>query len=88
MGFGQYFPYEKWEDWGEIMMKNVPMSLDKLKEQGFWAGEMRYHRVPDGLPTPSGKIEIHSKQYEDAGFEPYPVWSERSVKPTPTSRCN
>ena len=24
MGFGQYFPYEKWEDWGEIMMKNVP----------------------------------------------------------------
>ena len=24
MGFGQYFPYEKWEDWGEVAMKNVP----------------------------------------------------------------
>ena len=81
MGFGRYFPYEKWEDWGELMMKDVPMSLDALKEQGFWAGELRYHRVPEGLPTPSGKIEIRSQQYEDAGFDPYPVWSERSVKP-------
>ena len=30
MGLGQYFPYEKWEDWGELMMRNVPMSLDEL----------------------------------------------------------
>ncbi len=81
MGWGDYFPYEKWEDWGEIMMENVPMSLDELKEKGFWAGEIRYNRVPEGLPTPSGKIELHSSSYEEAGFSGYPVYTERSVIP-------
>ena len=81
MGWGEHFPYETWEDWGELMMKDVPMSLDELKEKGFWAGEIRYNRVPEGLPTPSGKIEIFSSEYEKAGFDPYPIYTERSVLP-------
>ena len=57
------------------------MSVEELKEKGFWAGEVRYNRVPDGLPTPSGKIEIYSKQYEEQGLNPYPNFVERSVIP-------
>ncbi len=81
MGWGEYFPYDTWEDWGEICMKDVPMSLDELKKTGFWAGEVRYGRVADGLPTPSGKIEIHSQAFKDQGLDPYPVYVERSVLP-------
>jgi thiosulfate reductase/polysulfide reductase chain A len=81
MGLGQHFPYEKWEDWGALMMRDIPMSLDTLKEKGFWAGAVRYNRVPDGLNTPSGKIELRSKAYADAGFNAYPEFVERSVKP-------
>lgn len=81
MGWGEHFPYETWEDWGAVAMKDAPMSLDELKKQGFWAGEIRYGRVAEGLPTPSGKIEIYSKAYEEAGHSPYPVYSERSVIP-------
>ena len=81
MGWGEHFSYEKWEDWGEIMMENVPMSLDELKSQGFWAGEVRYDRVPEGLPTPSGKIEIYSSSYADAGFSAYPEYTDRTVIP-------
>ncbi|MGI9301997.1 MAG: molybdopterin-containing oxidoreductase family protein, partial [Gammaproteobacteria bacterium] len=81
MGWGQHFPYEKWEDWGELMMKDVPMSVEELKAKGFWAGEVRYNRVPDGMPTASGKIEIFSQAYADAGFEPYPVYTDRTVMP-------
>ena len=81
MGWGEHFPYEKWEDWGEVMMENVPMSLDEIKQKGFWAGEVRYNRVPEGLPTPSGKIEIFSSAYEEAGFNGYPEYTERSVIP-------
>jgi thiosulfate reductase/polysulfide reductase chain A len=81
MGWGQYFPYEKWEDWGELMLKDIPISLDELKEKGFWAGPVRYNRVPEGLPTPSKKVEIRSQAYADAGFDPYPVYVERSVVP-------
>ncbi|MCL4765825.1 MAG: molybdopterin-dependent oxidoreductase [Hyphomicrobiaceae bacterium] len=81
MGWGGYFPYERWEDWGELMMKDVPMSLDTLKEKGFWAGDVTYGRVAKGLRTPSGKIEIRSSEYAKHGYNPYPEWSERSVLP-------
>lgn len=81
MGWGEYFSYDKWEDWGEVVMKDAPMSLDELKQKGFWAGEMRYGRVADGMPTPSGKIEIFSQAYADAGFNAYPEFTERSVMP-------
>ena len=81
MGWGEYFAYEKWEDWGEVAMKDVPMSLDDLKKQGFWCGEMKYGRPAEGMPTPSGKIEIFSQAYADAGHDPYPVYVERSVVP-------
>jgi thiosulfate reductase/polysulfide reductase chain A len=81
MGWAQHFPYEKWEDWGELMMKDIPMTLGELKKSGFWAGPVRYNRVPEGLPTPSGKVEIRSQAYADAGFDPYPVFSARSVIP-------
>ena len=81
MGWGRHFPYERWEDWGEIVMKDIPMSLDELKQKGFWAGPVRYNRVPAGLTTPSGKVEIRSQAYVDAGFDGYPVYTERSVLP-------
>ena len=57
------------------------MSLDEIKQKGFWAGELRYNRVPEGLPTPSGKIEIHAQSFADAGQNPYPVYMDRSVIP-------
>lgn len=81
MGWGQHFPYRRWEDWAELMLKDIPITLDELKDKGFWAGPVKYDRVPAGLPTPSGKIEIYSKAYADAGFDGYPVYGERSVLP-------
>jgi thiosulfate reductase/polysulfide reductase chain A len=81
MGWGEHFPYQRWEDWGEIVMKDIPMSLDELKQKGFWAGPVRYNRVPAGLATPSGKVEIRSQAYVDAGFDGYPIYTERSVLP-------
>jgi thiosulfate reductase / polysulfide reductase chain A len=81
MGWGEYFTYETWEDWAAVAAKNLPASLDELKNRGFWAGEMRYDRVPGGLPTPSGKIEIYSTAYAEAGLNAYPEWRERSVIP-------
>jgi thiosulfate reductase / polysulfide reductase chain A len=81
MGWGRHFDYERWEDWGERVLANSPISLEDLKRKGFWAGEVKYDRVPKGLPTPSGKIEIYSKAYADAGFDPYPIYRERTVTP-------
>jgi len=81
MGWGEYFPYQRWEDWATLMLKDVPISVEELKEKGFWAGDVRFDKVPKGLPTPSGKIEIYSSAYADAGYEPYPIYVPRSVIP-------
>jgi thiosulfate reductase/polysulfide reductase chain A len=81
MGWGEHFAYEKWEDWGERVMADMPITLDELKAKGFWAGEVVYGRPAKGLETPSGKIEIHSQAFADAGFDPYPVFTERAVVP-------
>ena len=84
MGWAEYFGYKKWEDWAEIVIEDVPLSLDELKEKGFWAGEIVYHRASKGLPTPSGKIEIYSQAFADNGYDPYPVYTEHSVCPDET----
>ncbi|MDH3668326.1 MAG: molybdopterin-dependent oxidoreductase [Paracoccaceae bacterium] len=81
MGWGEYFSYETWEDWAAVSAKDLPVSVDDLKEKGFWAGNVSYGRVEAGLGTPSGKIEIYSNAYEGAGHNPYPEWRERSVIP-------
>ena len=81
MGFGEYFTYETWEDWAAVAAKDLPVSVDELKEKGFWAGPVSYDRVAGGLGTKSGKIEIYSHAYADTGNNPYPEWRERSVIP-------
>jgi len=81
MGWGEYFAYERWEDWAAVAAKGLPVGLDELKRKGFWAGEVTYDRVPAGLRTPSGKIEIRSEAYARAGHAPYPEWRPRSVIP-------
>ena len=79
MGWGEHFAYEKWEDWAEVCMQNMPITLDEIKEKGFWAGEVKYGRPANGLPTPSKKIEIYSQAFADNGHDPYPVYTERNV---------
>ncbi|MBI5439673.1 MAG: molybdopterin-dependent oxidoreductase [Deltaproteobacteria bacterium] len=81
MGWGDYFNFEKWEDWAETSVQGLPISLEELKEKGFWAGEVRYGQPEEGYPTPSGKIEIYSEVFAANGFDPYPVYTEHSVYP-------
>lgn len=81
MGWGEYFSYTRWEDWAEPMLRDIPIGVEELKEKGFWAGAVRYDKVKDGLATPTGKIELYSQAYVDAGFSGYPVYTPRSVVP-------
>ena len=80
MGWGEYFSYEKWEDWAEVCMKPMPVTLEELREKGFWTGEVTYGRPANGLPTPSKRIEIYSQAFADNGYDPYPIYTERSVQ--------
>ena len=82
MGYGKYFTYQTWEDWAKVAVQGLPMSLDELKTQGIWTGENRYYKYKkSGFPTPSGKLEIWSKNFESSGYNPLPEYKEHSVVP-------
>lgn len=82
MGWGEHFAFERWEDWAETAIADLPIDLDELKARGFWADrDVKFDKVPQGLGTKSGKVEIYSNAYADAGFNPYPEYRERSVLP-------
>lgn len=82
MGYGRYFNYDSWEDWAEVSLRGAPFDLAYLKENGFWNGPVKYHKYKGkGFATPSGKLEIYSRNFADNGYDPYPVYSEPTVKP-------
>lgn len=81
MGWGEHFAFETWEDWAQTACADLPGGLAGLKQRGFWSQPPRFNKLGDGLDTPSGKIEIYSNSYADAGHNPYPEWRERSVLP-------
>jgi len=82
MGYGKFFNYETWEDWAEIVVQGLPISLEEFKKKGIWIGENRYYKFKEnGFPTPSKKIEIWSKNFEENGLNPLPEFQEHSVIP-------
>ena len=82
MGYGEYFSYEKWEDWARNAIEELPLTLEELKEQGLWSGEVRYRKHEEmGFPTPSGQIELYSQDLESFGYNPYPEYQEKGVTP-------
>ena len=82
MGWGEHFAFERWEDWAATAIAGLPIDVEELKAKGFWADRnVKFDKVPNGLGTKSGKVEIYSHAYVDAGFNAYPEYGERSVLP-------
>ncbi|MEA3411522.1 MAG: molybdopterin-dependent oxidoreductase, partial [Pseudomonadota bacterium] len=93
LGLDDYFP---WKDFTEVLdwqLKQVGSSLEEMQQTGlkpfprktepyFRPGEERKFR------TPSGRIELYSKQLEQAGFDPMPVYSAPQQPPQGYYRLN
>jgi thiosulfate reductase / polysulfide reductase chain A len=81
LGYGKYFPFEKLEDLLDWQLKKVNSSLEEMKKTGV----KTFEREADDLyfapgeaiafPTDSGKIELYSKYFEAAGFDPLPHYT-------------
>jgi len=80
LGLGDYFQYEDEEDYIRQQIAPLPVSLEELKERGYYtaaaeAGETgaegRYT-----FNTPSGKIELASESLRNSGFSAVPTWEE------------
>jgi thiosulfate reductase/polysulfide reductase chain A len=86
MGLGAYFPWHDQEDYLDHRLRGLGSSLAEMKAAGvktlpaqgplyFLPGEdVRFN-------TPSGKIELHSQQLAEAGFDPVPRYTPHPEPP-------
>jgi anaerobic selenocysteine-containing dehydrogenase len=76
LGLAQYF----WHDMGECLdeiLKPAGLTYDDFKKVGLLRGKWEYKSYEKkGFNTPSRKIEIHSQQLKEWGFDPLPDYQE------------
>jgi thiosulfate reductase/polysulfide reductase chain A len=80
LGLKEYFPFETQEEELDWELKQIGTSLDEMQRVGV----KRYDRESGDLyftkdemvefSTPSGKIELYSTTFADAGFDPIPKY--------------
>ena len=87
VGLADYYPWENIEEYLEKRLRAIGSSLDKIKEKGTLIQKGRPYLVDwearGRLPfkTKSGKIELYSETFKEAGFEPMPVYTETLQAP-------
>jgi len=77
LGVGEFFGFETFEEYLSARLEGSGVTLAELKEKGFFfpKSEVKPYldpREPNDWKTPSGKVELYSKQLADAGFDPMP----------------
>jgi thiosulfate reductase / polysulfide reductase chain A len=87
LGLEAYFPFEKQEELLDWQLKQCGTSLEEMQRVGLKTNE----RDADDLyfadnedvvfSTDSGKIELYSKYFEDAGFEALPSYVAHEEPP-------
>lgn len=84
LGLGKYF-WDGIDDFWNAILEPVGITFDEFKKMGRFAGKkkMRQYKQYEesGFKTPSGKVELYSKQLEDLGFDPLPLYYEPPETP-------
>lgn len=80
LGLNAYFPWTDYQEVIDWQCKQLGTSLSEMQQIGVKKFERKtpLYIADDGvLPihTPSGKIEFYSHQFEEAGFDPMPVYT-------------
>ncbi len=82
-GFGDQFPWKTGEQLVAHELEPCSLNIERLKAKpgGDYYSEMKYGVEEGAFATPTGKIEIYSQAFEDAGFDPLPTYLEPSKSP-------
>ncbi|QER41776.1 molybdopterin-dependent oxidoreductase [Thermodesulfobacterium sp. TA1] len=86
LGLKDYFPYQDFEDYLKAKCQVLGISFEELKQKGYIEIPDTANPYLDGtsevkFKTPSGKIELYSKQLEEAGFPPIPQYTKHEEPP-------
>jgi len=93
MGLIQYFPYETLEEELDHELKQMGTSLEEMQQLGVKTLEktepLYFEEGGEVVfDTPSGKIELYSSTFADAGFDPLPVYTAHPEPPEGFFRLN
>jgi len=87
LGLEMYYPFEKQEDLLDWQLKQAGTSLEEMQRIGVKTFEREaddlYYAEDENVafPTDSGKIELYSKYFEDAGHDPLPKYVPHEEPP-------
>jgi thiosulfate reductase/polysulfide reductase chain A len=94
IGLSDYFRYSNYKEVIEWQLQKMGTSLDEMKKIGV----KNFPRTSRPLyleenenyefPTESGKIELYSKELENLGFDPMPVYTKHPEPPQGFYRLN
>ncbi|TGV01468.1 molybdopterin-containing oxidoreductase family protein [Flavivirga rizhaonensis] len=94
LGLGDYFNYNDFEEVIEWQLSKMGTSLEEMKKIGvkkfprksgpLYLVEGEKHE----FSTPSGKIELYSKELKSLGFDPLPVFTKHPEPPQGFYRLN
>jgi thiosulfate reductase/polysulfide reductase chain A len=89
-----YFPFENIEDELDWQLKKIGSSLEEMQRIGVKTFEREYDDLyfSDGeeieFSTNTGKIELYSTEFADAGFDPMPKYTPHPEPPAGFYRLN
>lgn len=85
IGMGKYWPWESVEKHIDELLQPMGMTYRELKETRPILFPREYRKYEkSGFKTPSRKVEIYSKELEEMGYEPLPVYREPPESPYST----
>lgn len=85
LGLEQYFWNNETEAL-DVILQPSGLSFEEFKQKRLLKEKKEYQQYKkNGFKTPSGKVEIHSKQLEDMGFSSMPSYKELSRSDEPTT---
>jgi anaerobic selenocysteine-containing dehydrogenase len=84
LGLGEYF-WDGIDDFWNAILEPVGLTFEEFKNMGRFAGTIKIRQYKQyeesGFKTPSGKVELYSKQLEELGFDPLPLYYEPPETP-------
>ncbi len=86
LGVGDFFAYRDFEEYLAKRLEGSGVTLEELKQKGIHFTEPTRSRYlePDEevhWHTPSGKVELYSRQLDEAGFDPLPTFAPQPDPP-------
>jgi anaerobic selenocysteine-containing dehydrogenase len=81
LGKGEYF-WDNDEQVLDFILKPAGLTFEELRMVGHISGTKKYRAFEkNAFNTPSEKVELYSKQLEEWGFDPLPVYREFPESP-------